>query len=138
MAAYCYKNAYLSVGGTDVSAYVMGCTPNMELDKVEFGTMGKDAKSRIAGIDDWSIEVEFRQDFAAGLLDAILAPWRGVEKAIIFKPNGASTSTSNPKWTGNGIFFGYAPVDGSHGELATTKITIECSDGVPLARATAD
>lgn len=137
MAAISLKNVFLSIGGTDISAYVEEVTVNEELDELEYATMGMAAKGRIAGLDDWSIEVKFRQDFAAGLLDAILAPFRGVEKAIILYPSGSSIGTSNPKRAGNGIFFGWNPVSGATGDLAETSITIKCSDGVALARTTA-
>ena len=136
---FCYKDAYLSFGGSDISAYITGCTPNFDIDKLDVTAMGDDVHHNIGGLWTQAIEVTVNQSFTAAELDAILWALAGAgSKPIIFKPNGSTTSTSNPKWTGNGQILSYTPISGSVGDKGSTTFTIEAADGTKWARATAD
>lgn len=134
------KNAYLSIGGSDISAYIQEVTLNEEYDEVEDKGMGDNAHHSVPGLGTWSIECKCRQSFNAGELDSIIHPLLGAENAsaIVLKPKNEATSTSNPKWTGNGRIFGYPPIQGAVGDGATTSFTIKPGDGNMLTRATSD
>lgn len=134
------KNAYLSIGGNNVSAYIKGVTLTGEYEEVDDTAMGDSVKHAVPGLANWSIEVECKQGFGSGELDAIIWPLVGSSSAsaIIIKPNGGTTSASNPKWTGNGRIFSYSPIQGSVGEGAKTSFTIKPGDGNMLVRATSD
>lgn len=134
------KNAYLSLGGTDISAYVQKVTLKLGFDKVEDKGMGDEVHHNVKGLGNWSMDVECRQSFKASELDDILWPIvTGDEaKAVILKPNGATTSVNNPKYTGNGQIWDYPPIDGSVGDGAKISFTIEPADDKMLKRATSD
>lgn len=134
------KNTFLSVGGTDISAYIKSATLTGEYDKVDDVAMGDAVHHNVKGLGNWSIEVECKQSFNAGELDSILWPLFTSEDAfaVVTKPNGATTGTSNPKWTGQGHIFAYPPIQGAVGEGAKTSFTIEPGDGSMIVRATAD
>ena len=65
MATFSYKNAYLAigsasgVGGTALSAWVRSLTLNYEAESLEDTAMGDTFRSRLAGLKDWSVDVEF-------------------------------------------------------------------------------
>lgn len=134
------KNAYLSFGGSNISAYVQSVTVKGEYDKVEDKGMGDQVHHNVKGLGNWSIEVECRQSFNAGELDSILWPLFQSDQPqpVVVKPKNEAASTSNPKWTGNGQIFAYPPIQGAVGDGAKTSFTIEPADGTMLTRATSD
>ena len=98
--------------------------------------MSANSKQRIAGLKDWSVDVELNQDFAAASVDATLFPLVGAAAfAIEIRPDAGAVSATNPKFTGNALLESYPPISGSVGELATVSITLQ-GDG-DLTRATA-
>ena len=134
------KNQFLSIGGSNISAYIKGATLTGEYDEVEVTAMGDDVHNAIPGLANWSIEVECNQSHTAAELDAIIWPLVGAAaaSAIIMKPNGGTTSANNPKWTGQGRIFAYSPISGSVGDGATVSFTIKPGNGSMIVRATAD
>jgi len=129
------KNAYVSVNSVDLSDHVTSVTINYSAEILEKTAMGASSKQRIAGLKDFSVDLEFNQDFAAGEVDATLFPLVGAAAfPIEIRPDAGVVGTANPKYTGNGLLESYSPLDGSVGELATTSTTIQ-GDG-DLARAT--
>lgn len=134
------KNAYVSIGGTDISAEVASVTLKMEYEEVECTAMGDTARHGIPGMQVSSIEVECNQNYTDNLLDELLYGWVGSAsaQAIVIKPNAGTTSASNPKWTGNGRIYGYQPIQGAVGDLAKVSFTIKPGDGSGFTRATSD
>lgn len=134
------KDAYLSFGGSDLSSYVKQVTLKGSYDKVDDTAMGDDVHHSVKGLGNWSIEVECKQSFSSGELDSILWPLfqSTTKQAVVVKPNGSATGTSNPKWTGYGQIFEYPPIQGAVGDGAAVSFTIEPADGDMLVRATSD
>ena len=140
MAQGAYTNAYLLLGGTlNVSAFIKSCVPNFNPEIHDATRMGHTGKARAHGLDDWSFDVELHQDFANGILDdPLYAIFRTGTCAVVFKPNGSTTSTDNPKWTGTGFIEAYSPLsDGAVGARMTTRFRI-VANGTVIARAEAD
>ncbi|MDD2756228.1 MAG: hypothetical protein PHS80_11960 [Methanothrix sp.] len=134
------KNAYLRVGGSDITSYLRSVKATIGYDERECTVMGNAAHWSIPGLEDWSIEVECNQDYTDNLLNELLDTWTGADAAvaIILKPNGATTSAANPKYTSNGRIFVDTPISGAVGDLATVSFTIKPGDGTALVRAVAD
>jgi hypothetical protein len=124
MARIVLTNAYISVGGVDLSDLVASVTLNETFDVVEttaFSSVA--AKTRVAGLEDNSITLEFHQDFATGEVEQTIYPLLGTAAAVIVKPNGSSTSAFNPSYTCSAIISEWTPINGSVGELATASVT---------------
>jgi hypothetical protein len=137
---YVYKDAYLNLASNDLSTYVKSLTLNYSYDEVSTDAMGDTVHHGLPGLGDFSIEVEFNQSWANTELDSILWPLVGASSAsaVIVKPNGDTTSTSNPKWTGNVRIYDYPPMGGTVGDGAMASITLRPGDGSGLTRATSD
>lgn len=124
MARIVLTNAFISVGGVDLSDLVASVTLNETFDVVEttaFSSVA--AKTRVAGLEDNSITLEFHQDYATGEVEQTIYPLLGTAAAVIVKPNGASTSAFNPSYTCSAIISEWTPINGSVGELATASVT---------------
>ena len=122
------KNAYVMVNNVDLSDHVKSVTVNYSAESLENTAMGATTKSRQAGLLDWSVEVEFYQDYANAKVDATLFPLVGAAAfAIHVKPENAAIAATNPDYTGNVILPEYSPVSGSVGELSTVSVTFEAA-----------
>ena len=65
MATLVYTNAYLMINGVDLSDHVKSLNLTYEaemLDDTVMGTTG--TRSNKPGLKNWSLEVEFLQDYA--------------------------------------------------------------------------
>ena len=124
MARIVLTNAYISVGGVDLSDLVASVTLNETFDIVETTAFSSTAaKTRVAGLEDNSITLEFHQDYATGEVEQTIYPLLGQASAVIVKPNGSSTSAFNPSYTCSAIISEWTPINGSVGELATASVT---------------
>ena len=124
MARIVLTNAYISVGGVDLSDLVASVTLNETFDIVETTAFSSTAaKTRVAGLEDNSITLEFHQDYATSEVEQTIYPLLGTAAAVIVKPNGSSTSAFNPSYTCSAIISEWTPINGSVGELATASVT---------------
>jgi len=132
-------NPYVSIGGSDISSYVKSVTIDYPFEEHDDTAAGDTARSVELGLANWTITVTANETYANGLLNDIM--WTKyiakAEVALIIKINGGTTSTDNPKWTGNGMITGYPPISGAVGDQAVANFTIKPTGGV-LTRAEAD
>lgn len=130
MAEYVFTNGYFAagstagVGGTLLSDHVREVRLRAEVDLRENSAMGLTWRRRIAGLADWTLEVVFNQDFAAGEVDAtIWALLLAAAAEITCRADGGAVSATNPNYYGNALLQSYGPIDGAHGEEAGTSAT---------------
>lgn len=123
MATFAVTNAYLTVGGTDLSDHVRSISINISAEDLDDTAMGDSWHSRLAGLKDFSVNVEFNQDFAASNVEATIWGAFATSAAIAFNPASSTTSTTNPRYSGNVIITDATPIDSSVGELATVSYT---------------
>jgi hypothetical protein len=136
MARIVLTNAYVTVNSVDVSDHVASVTLNSSIDVVEttaFGTTG--ARTRIGGLADNSITLEFHQDYASGSIEATVYPLLGTTTTVVVKPNGSTTSTTNPSYTATALVSEWTPLNGAVGELATASVTWPVSGAITKATA---
>lgn len=123
MATFAFTDAKVTINSVDLSDHVRQVKLSIEADDLENTAMGADFKSRIGGLKDWSVDLEFNQDFAASKVDATVFPLIGDVTAIEIVPVNDTVSATNPKYSGNVLVKEYSPLDGSVGDLATTSFT---------------
>lgn len=131
MARIVLTNAYVTVNSVDVSDHVASVTLNSSIDVVEttaFSTTA--ARTRIGGLADNSITLEFHQDYASGSIEATIYPLLGTTTSVVVKPNGSSTSATNPAYTSTVLVSEWTPLNGAVGELATASVTWPVSGAI--------
>ncbi len=117
-------NAFISVGGVDLSDLVSSVSLSSTFDVVETTAFSSSStKTRVAGLADNSITLEFHQDYATGEVEQTIYPLLGTVAAVIVKPNGASTSAFNPSYTCQAVISEWTPLNGAVGELATASVS---------------
>lgn len=139
MATLIYTDAYTLINAVNLSPWCRSLTLNYEaemLDDTAMGTSG--TRSNRPGLKNWSADIEFLQDFAAGAVDATLFPLIGaVAFPVEFRPTSAAVGATNPKYTGNAVLETYPPMTGEVGALGTVSASFRSGGGSPLVRATA-
>lgn len=131
-------DAYVSLATTDISQYVTSVTLSSTLDVVETTGMSNTSRTRVAGLRDNQITLEFNQDFASGALEALIYPSDastkiGTSVAMEVRPTSAAASATNPKYTFNALITEWQSVSGSVGELATVSVTWPISGAITKA-----
>lgn len=124
--AIALTDAYLSLGGSDVSSYILGLNVPNEIEALDGTAMGATTRTMFAGLANWSLEITALQSFTAAQFDAIVWPLfiAGAAIAVAVRPTSAAKGASNPEWTGNGLITSYPPISGSIGERVEVAITI--------------
>jgi hypothetical protein len=111
---------------TDVSDYVKSVTINYTADMVEDTAMGDGTHSKKPGLKDWSVDIEFYQDFVDNGLDEDM--WTlisgGLSVNFEIRPTSAARGAANPAYTGLGQIESWGPIQGSVGEMAMVKCRI--------------
>jgi len=127
--------AYVSINSNDLSTTNTKAEISVEVedkDVTTYGSLGW--KEVLGGLKSGEIALEFKQDFAATKLDAIMWPLLGQVVPFEVRADQAAVSTSNPKYTGSVLIKGWNPLEGGVGDDATVKVSYPTS-GV-VARAT--
>ena len=123
MARLVLTNAYITINGVNLSDHIGSVTITTTDDVVETTAFGTSARTRVAGLADNSLALEFHQDYATSSVEATIYPIIGTTKQVVVKPNGATTSATNPSYTFNALISEWTPLSGAVGELATASVT---------------
>lgn len=140
MATLIFNDASVVINAVDLSNDVKSVTLNYEAESQDDTAMGDSTRSGKGGLFNWSISVEFHQDFAASQVDATLWGIVGTSVAVVLKPTSAAVGPTNPTYTGNGMLTSYTPLSGSVGDILPATCEIVPSKGSGnsnLVRATA-
>lgn len=124
MAVVVLKDAYISVGGVDLSSRTNSVTLNYEIDSIETTSFGDTGHKFIGGLQNVSCELSLQQDYAATNVEVTLYPLVGTTTTVIVKPVNGTTTATNPAYTLTGTYLAaHTPVAGAVGELAMTSVT---------------
>jgi hypothetical protein len=138
MARIVLTDAYVVFASTDISQYVTSVTLSSTLDVVETTGMSNTSRTRVAGLRDNQVTLEFNQDFASGALETLVYPSDATTKigtavSMEIRPTSGSASTTNPKYTFSALISEWQSLSGSVGELATVSVTWPISGAITKA-----
>ena len=130
---------------TDFSVSINGSTALASyLTQVELKTSANDSTTtafgsswvtRVAGLKEGSLTLQFNQDYASATVDATLWPLLGTQATVVIKPTSTAVSANNPAYTAIALVTDLTPVSGNIGDLATFSVTWPTSGTVSRATA---
>jgi hypothetical protein len=123
MAKFYAQDYKVTVGTHVLSSSVASVTLDITTDEVETTAFGSTYRTRIGGLKDASVSLDFHQDFAAGAIDAILFPLMGSTVAVKIAPTSGTVTATNPEYRFDALVTQYQPFAGAVGDLATLSIT---------------
>lgn len=138
MAETVFTNAFLSINGVDLSDHVRQITLSYSAELQDKTAMGDDTRANLAGLKDYTVTVEFNQDYAASEIDATLFSLvGGAQFAVVMRPDAGAVSSDNPQYTANMVLPTYQPMGGTVGEMHISPAELRPgSTGQTLTRAT--
>lgn len=126
MADFVFTNAKVTVNSVDLSDHVRAVTINYEAEIVDDTNMGDTSRNKLPGLLNWTVEIEWSQDYASSKVDATLFSLVGAAAfPISVVPVNTTVAATNPNFNGNCLLASYSPVTGSVGELAIAPTTFE-------------
>lgn len=130
MSKFVATNYNITIGTANFSSSIAAVTLDITADEQETTSFGNDYRTRIAGLRDASLTLDFHQDFGAASVDATLFPLLGSAIGFSVKPNSGTVSATNPSYSGTCIVTSYQPFANSVGDLATLSVTWPVSGAV--------
>jgi hypothetical protein len=122
MAKFYAQDYKITVGTTNLSSTINSVTLDITTDEVETTAFGSTYRTRIGGLKDASVSLDFMQDFAAGSVDALLFPLMGSTVAIKIAPTSGTVTATNPEYRFDALVTQYQPFAGSIGDIASLSI----------------
>lgn len=127
MARLVLTNAYVLFASNDISQYVTSVSLSTSVDVIETTGLGSSARTRVGGLFDNQITLEFNQDFADNALEELIngtslaTTTVGTTVAMEIRPVNTTVSASNPKYTFNALISEWQPLSGAVGELVSVS-----------------
>jgi hypothetical protein len=136
MAKFITKDYSVLLDDVDFSSSIAAVTLEETVETQEttsFGAAGG-ARTRISGLKDSTLSIDFHQDFGASSIDSTFHDLLGEEISFEIKPTSGAIAADNPAYSGNLIVTTYSPFANAIGELATLSVTWEVTG--PITRTT--
>jgi hypothetical protein len=136
MAKLVAKDYKILLNGSDLSPNIAAVTFDISAEEQETTAFGNTYRSRISGLRDASVSLDFHQDFSATAIDSILFPLLGSEATVVVTPTSGTVSSSNPAYSAVFLCTEYQPYASSVGDLATFSVSWPIASGT-VTRSTA-
>jgi hypothetical protein len=127
----------VTINGSNFSTSIAALTFDISAEEQETTSFGTTYRTRIGGLRDASVTLDFHQDFAAGSVDATLFPLLGSFATVVAKPTSGTATATNPSYTGVFLVTEYQPMASSIGDLATLSVTWPTAGTAGITRGTA-
>lgn len=135
MSKLVLTNPKVTVNSVDLSDHISSVTIDSKTDIVETTGFGSTSKTRVAGLIDNSVSIEWMQDFAASNVEATIYPLIGQATTVLVQPISGSVSTTNPTYSFSAVVSEWQPLKGGVGQLATASTTWSISGSITKATA---
>jgi hypothetical protein len=136
ISSFALIDARVEINSVVLSSFCTGVTLPIQFDALDDTAFGDTARSRIKGLGDSTIQVQFNQDFAAGGPDATVAAAIGTVVVIKVRPTSSAISATNPEYVGSYLVTENNPFGNNVGDKATTSVSWPLSDSDGIARNT--
>jgi hypothetical protein len=134
MARLVLTNAYVTINSVNLSDHIASITLTTTDDVIDTTAFSSTAaRTRVAGLADNSVAIEFHQDYATSSVEATIYPLLGSTTAVVVKPNGSTTAADNPSYSFTALVSEWTPLGGAVGELATASVTWPISGAITKA-----
>lgn len=133
MARLVLTDASVVINSVNLSDHIASVTISTTEDVIDtsaFSSTSINGRTRVAGLADNSITLEFHQDFATSNVEQTIYPLIGSTTTIVVKPTSSATGATNPSYTMTALVSEWQPLSGSVGELATASVTWPVSGAI--------
>jgi hypothetical protein len=122
-------------GSTALAGYLTQVELKTSANDIPTTAFGSSWVTRVAGLKEGSLTLQFNQDYAAATVDATLWPLLGAQATVVIKPTTSAVSSANPAYTAICSVIDLTPVSGQIGDLSTFSVTWPTTGTVSRATA---
>lgn len=124
MAIFVATDFSVSINGsTALASYLTQVELKTSANDITTTSFGSTWVTRVAGLKEGSLTLQFNQDYAAATVDPTLWPLLGANATVVIKPTSAAVGSANPAYTAVCLVTDLTPVSGNIGDLSTFSIT---------------
>ena len=135
MAKFVATDYSITINGSDFSSSLAAVTLDITAEEQDTTAFGSGYRTRIGGLKDGSVTLDFHQDFGAASVDATLFPLLGTQATVVVKPTSSAVGATNPTYSATCLVTQYQPFASSVGDLATLSVSWPTSGSVTRATA---
>jgi len=137
MAKFVVTDPVIVLNSGTVTTSAASVTISVEADDIETTAFGGSGwRTRIGGLKQGSVDIEFHQDMASGAIDSVVYALLGSTAAVKVRPGGTATvGTSNPEYQFDVLVTNWNPIDSAVGDLATVSVSWPITGAVTRATA---
>ena len=136
MAIFVATDFSVSINGsTALASYLTQVELKATANDVTTTAFGSPWVTRVAGLKEGSLTLQFNQDYATSTVDATLWPLLGSNATVVIKPTSTAVSASNPAYTAVCVVNDLTPVSGNIGDLAVFSVTWPTNGAISRATA---
>jgi hypothetical protein len=136
MAIFVATDFSVSINGsTALASYLTQVELKASANDITTTAFGSTWVTRVAGLKEGSLTLQFNQDYAVSTVDATLWPLLGTNATVVIKPTSTATSSSNPAYTAVCLVTDLTPASGQIGDLSTFSITWPTTSAISRATA---
>jgi hypothetical protein len=136
MARIVLTDVKCTINGVNLSDHIASVTLNTSTDVVETTAFSSTAaKTRVGGLQDNSVTLEFHQDFASNNVEQTIngsSSLVGTVTTVVVSPTSTVSATS-PSYSFSALVAEWTPLNGAVGELATASVTWPISGAITKA-----
>lgn len=138
MTIYFAQNSYFKLGTYDLTSTVQSISLNVNYEQLDVTASGDASRKYLKGLAAHQISgtLYLTQTAIAGGTGgtrAVLDSLRGTAAAFEIAPNGATPSTTNPRYSGSCFVNAYTPVNGAQGDVAQIDFTFDCTTDITIS-----
>ena len=123
MSKIVLTDAKVTINSVNLSDHINNITLETKDDIIETSAFGSTAKTRVAGLADNQVTLDFHQDFATTNVEATIYPLIGQTTTIVVQPTSAAVGATNPTYTFSAVIVDWTPLKGQIRQLATASVT---------------
>jgi len=124
MAIFVATDFSVSINGsTALASYLTQVELKTSANDITTTAFGSTWVTRVAGLKEGSLTLQFNQDYAVSTVDATLWPLLGTNATVVIKPTSSAVSSANPAYTAICLVTDLTPVSGQIGDLSTFSVT---------------
>jgi len=124
MAIFVATDFSVSINGsTALASYLTQVELKTSANDITTTSFGSTWVTRVAGLKEGSLTLQFNQDYAAATVDPTLWPLLGANATVVIKPTSSAVGSANPSYSLVALVTDLTPVSGNIGDLSTFSIT---------------
>ena len=124
MAIFVATDFSVSINGsTALASYLTQVELKVSANDITTTAFGSTYVTRVAGLKEGSLTLQFNQDYAISTVDATLFPLLGANATVVIKPTSSAVGSANPSYTTVCLVTDLTPISGNIGDLSTFSLT---------------